>query len=413
MTDQSNSTDAALRRRARAVIPNGLWGHQNVGLLPEGYPQFFARADGCRLWDVDGREFIDLMCSWGPIILGHHHPGIEDAVRRQEDLGDCMNGPGAVLVDLAETLVDTVAHADWVEFQKNGTDATTLCVTIARAHSQRRKILVARGAYHGAVPWCSPSLVGVTAEDRAHVLHYDYNDVESLQQAAEQAGNDLAAVLVSAFRHDVRREQEMPTRAFARAVRDLCDGKGAALIMDDVRAGFRLDRAGSWEPLGVRPDLSAFSKAIANGYPLSAVTGVEGLREAASKVYATGSFWCGSVPLAAGLATLQVLRSWDVVAHLEKVGTMFRDGMAALAVKHGLPLRQTGPVQMPMLSFQNDAGHALANAFCSAAVKRGLYLHPWHNLFFSAAHTEADVAEALHIADAALSVVANDAELAK
>ena len=410
MINQANSADTALRQRARAVIPNGMWGHQNVTLLPDGYPQFFERAEGCRLWDVDGREYIDLMCSWGPILLGHRHPAIEEAVRRQGEHGDCMNGPGAVLVELAETIVDTVAHADWVEFQKNGTDATTLCVTIARAHTQRRKILVARGAYHGAVPWCSPSLIGVTAEDRAHILHYNYNDVESLWHAAGQASGDLAAILVTAFRHDVRREQEMPTRAFAQAVRDLCNETGAALIMDDVRAGFRLDRAGSWEPLGVRPDLSAFSKAIANGYPLSAVTGIDAMRETAGKVYSTGSFWCASVPLAAGLATLKLLRAEDVVGHLEKVGTLFRDGMATLARKHGLTLRQTGPVQMPMVSFQNDAGHALAKSFCSAAVQRGLYLHPWHNMFFSAAHTEADVADALQIADAAFAVAARDVE---
>ena len=409
----SPSADAALRLRARVVIPNGMWGHQNAASLPDGYPQFFERGEGCRLWDVDGRDYIDLMCSWGPILLGHRHPAVEEAARRQGSLGDCMNGPGPVLVDLAETFVDTVTHADWVEFQKNGTDSTTLCVSVARAHSHRRKILVARGAYHGAVPWCSPSLVGVTAEDRAHLLHYDYNDVDSLRHSAGQAGGDLAAVLVSAFRHDIRRDQEMPTRAFAHAVRDLCDETGATMIMDDVRAGFRLDLAGSWEPLGVRPDLSAFSKAIANGYPLSAVTGVDALREAAGKVYATGSFWCGSVPLAAGLATLQVLRGRDVVAHLERVGTQFRDGMAALAARHGLPLRQTGPVQMPMLSFQNDAGHRLATAFCSAAVERGLYLHPWHNMFFSAAHTEADVSEALQIADAALAAVAREAEPAR
>ncbi len=410
MSEIPNSVDADLRGRARTVIPNGMWGHQNAALLPDGYPQFFASGQGCRLRDVDGREFIDLMCSWGPIILGHHHPAVEDAVRQQSEWGDCMNGPGPVLVDMAETLVDTVAHADWVEFQKNGSDATTLCVTIARAATQRRKILVARGSYHGAVPWCSPSLVGVTAEDRAHVIQYDYNDAESLREAVASAQDDVAAVLVTAFRHDIRRDQEMPTKSFAKAVRDLCDAAGAVMILDDVRAGFRLDRAGSWEPLGVRPDLSAFSKALANGYPLSAVAGVERLRGAAGKVYATGSFWVGSVSLAAGLATLQVLGSDDVVSHLEAMGQMLRDGLYVLAAKHGLPLRQTGPVQMPMLSFQNDVDHHLAKAFCSAAVKRGLYLHPWHNMFLSAAHAEKDIAEALSIADAAFGVVANQIE---
>ena len=109
-----------------------------------------------------------------------------------------MNGPGEAMVELAEKMVDTVAHADWVQFQKNGTDATTACVTIARAATKRRKVMVARGAYHGAVPWCSPSLVGVTSEDRAHIIQFDYNDVASLQAAAEEAGDDLAGIIVSA-----------------------------------------------------------------------------------------------------------------------------------------------------------------------------------------------------------------------
>src|SRR3954447_374550 len=119
------TADAALRTRARRVIPGGLWGHLSAERLPEGYPQFFARAEGAHLWDVDGRRFVDLMCSWGPIILGHHHPAVEEAARRQAALGDCMNGPAPVLVQLAELLVETVAHADWCLFAKNGADATT------------------------------------------------------------------------------------------------------------------------------------------------------------------------------------------------------------------------------------------------------------------------------------------------
>ena len=210
-----------------------------------------------------------------------------------------MNGPGEVLVELAELLVKTVAHADWAMLQKNGTDATTACVTIARAGTGRRKVLLARGSYHGAVPWCTPSLAGVTSEDRAHLIHFDYNDVASLEKAVEQAGNDLAAVIVTAFRHDIARDQELPTDAFATRARELCTAADAALIIDDVRAGFRISLAGSWEPLGVRPDLSAFSKAIANGYPLAAVTGVDRFREAATKVYVTGSFWYGAVAMAA------------------------------------------------------------------------------------------------------------------
>ena len=175
-------------------------------------------------------------------------------------------------------------------FQKNGTDATTTCVTLARAGTRRRKILVAEGAYHGAIPWCSPSVSGVTEEDRAHLVHYTYNDIASLTRAVELAGDDLAGILVSAFRHDARKDQEMPTPAFAEAVRAACDKADAALILDDVRAGFRLHLGGSWETLGIRPDLSAWSKAIANGHPLGAVTGNDRFREAAQGVFVTGSF---------------------------------------------------------------------------------------------------------------------------
>ena len=245
-----NSLDSSLRTRAAQVIPGGLWGHLDAAKLPDGYPQYYARAEGCHLHDVDGRVFVDLMCSWGPIILGHRHPAVETAVREQAALGDCMNGPAPVLVDLAELLVSLVPHADWCLFGKNGTDATTTCVTVARAGTGRRKVLLARGAYHGAVPWCSPSVAGVTAEDRAHLLYFTYNDIASLEQAVEEAGADLAAVMVSAFRHDMGLAQELPTPGFARRVRDLCDETGAAMILDDVRAGFRLHLGGSWETPG-------------------------------------------------------------------------------------------------------------------------------------------------------------------
>jgi glutamate-1-semialdehyde 2,1-aminomutase len=374
--------------------------------MPSRYPQFFARAEGTRIWDVDGNSYTDLMCSWGPIILGHHAPEVEEAVRRQQELGDCMNGPGEAMVELAEMLVDTIPHADWVQFSKNGTDATTVAVTIARAGTGKRKLLVARGAYHGAVPWCSPSVAGVTAEDRAHLLHYDYNDIASLQAAVDQAGNDLAGILVSAFRHDIARDQELPTAEFAQAVRAACDATGSALILDDVRAGFRLHLGGSWELYGVRPDLSAWSKAIANGYALAAVTGGDRFREAATQVYSTGSFWCSSMSMAAAVATLRVLRRGEAIPHMKRLGQKLRDGLASLATQHGQSIRQTGPVQMPMVLFDDDADFVRADTFCNAALERGAYFHPRHNMFLCAAHTEDDVETALHAAGYGFAAVA-------
>ena len=156
MSDQP--ADRRLRERAKAVIPGGMYGHQAAP--GAAYPQFMRGGRGARIWDVDGTEYVDLMCSYGPVVLGHQHPRVEAAAAEQARLGDCQNDPGPVMVDLAELLVATVRHADWAMYAKNGTDATTMCCTIARAQTGRSKILVARGAYHGAAPWCTPRPAG-------------------------------------------------------------------------------------------------------------------------------------------------------------------------------------------------------------------------------------------------------------
>jgi glutamate-1-semialdehyde 2,1-aminomutase len=396
-----------LRARARRVVPGGMWGHLNAARLPEGYPQFFASADGCRVRDVDGREYVDFMCSWGPVLLGHRHAEVEAAARAQADLGACLNGPGEVMVELAEDCVAMVPHADWAMFQKNGADATTSCVTIARAAAGRRKVLVARGSYHGALPWCSPSVAGVTAEDRAHLLHFEYNDVASLRAAVDQAGGDLAAILVTAFRHDMGRDLELPTTEFAACARSACDATGAALIIDEVRAGLRLDIRGSWEVLGVRPDLSAWSKAIANGHALAAVTGNDRFREAATKVFVTGSFWCGAVAMAAARATLRIARETDVPARIHAMGSRLREGIAKLADQHGMAIRQSGPPQMPLILFDADPDVRKGRAFCSAALRHGAFFHPQHNMFLSAAHGPGDIDAALEAAAHGFAAVAS------
>jgi len=205
------TTDQALRRRARRVVPGGMTGHLNAAALPPGYPQFFQRGEGCRLWDVDGRDVIDFMCAWGPNLLGYRHPEVEAAAQAQAALGDCLNGPTPRFVELAEALVDTIAHADWVLFQKNGTDATTVALMVARAATGRRKVLAAQGSYHGAAPWCTPVPAGTTPEDRAHLIRFRYNDVASLEAAAAEAGSDLAAVLLAPIRHDLGIDQELPS----------------------------------------------------------------------------------------------------------------------------------------------------------------------------------------------------------
>lgn len=401
------SIDAALRARAAKVIPGGMWGHQNASRVPVGYPQYFSRGEGCRIWDADGRSYIDYMCAWGPMILGYGDPDVEEAAARQRAQGDGLNGPTPRLVELAELMVDTVAHADWAMFSKNGTDATTACVTIARAGTGRRKVLVARGAYHGAIPWCTPSVAGVTEEDRAHLVYYDYNDAASLEAAAASVKGDLAAIIVSAFKHDLGKDHVLPERAFAQAARRVADEADAALIVDDVRAGFRLDMGGSWELVGVKPDLSAWSKAIANGRALAAVTGNDRFREGAKSIFTTGSFWTAGVSMAASIATITKLRNTDAVGLMSASGERLRAGLQAQARKYGLALRQSGPAQMPVFLFEGDEDRSLGSRFCLEALNRGVYFHPTHTMFLSAAHTSEIIDETLEITEEAFKAVAH------
>jgi glutamate-1-semialdehyde 2,1-aminomutase len=410
MTEQPRGTtehtaDQRLRERARVVIPGGMYGHQSAASLPAAYPQFMRGGRGARIWDVDGNEYVDLMCSYGPVVLGHQHPRVEEAVAAQAALGDCQNAPGAVMVDLAELLVRTVRHADWAMFAKNGTDATTMCCTIARAQTGRQKVLVAAGAYHGAAPWCTPRPAGVTPQDRANLGYYTYNDLASVRQAAAEAGDDLAAIVVSPFKHDAGYDQELVDPEFARGLRALCDATGAALILDDVRCGFRLHLGSSWEPVGVDPDLSAWSKAIANGHALAAVLGNDAFRDGARQVFVTGSFWFSAVPMAAAIATIAALAEERAVEAMEQAGAALREGILAQARSWDLPVNYTGPAAMPYLSFAGDEGHELADVFAAQALRGGVYLHPRHNWFISAAMTGDDIARALKATDHAFAVV--------
>jgi glutamate-1-semialdehyde 2,1-aminomutase len=402
-TPLANSRDKALVQRAARVIPNGMWGHMATRSIAAGYPQFFSRADGCRVWDVDGNEYIDFMCAWGPNVLGYHHPQVDAAALDQMRVVDSGNGPTEKVVELAELMAATLDHADWCMFQKNGTDATTACVTIARAATGRRKVLTVRGAYHGSVPWCSPSVVGVTAEDRAHLIQIDWNDISSLEAAVAQAGDDLAAIILTAFRHDVGRDQEMPTTAFLQAARAACDRADAMLICDDVRAGFRLDVRGSWAAQGVKPDLAAYSKAIANGWPLAAIAGADRARAGAEKIFTTGSFWYGAASMCAAIATIGILRDTDALAHTQAMGNRLRAGLDEVAARHGFRLRQTGPVQMPMVLVDGDRDLRTGSALCLAALRHGIYLHPRHNMFLCAAHGPAEIDRAIEGVDAAFA----------
>ncbi|HZZ90448.1 MAG TPA: aminotransferase class III-fold pyridoxal phosphate-dependent enzyme [Caulobacteraceae bacterium] len=402
------SRQDALKQRAQSVFPRGIYGHLSTRTMPENYPQFFSSAKGVRMTDVDGRTYIDYMCAFGLNLFGYGDEEINAAFVRQMQQTDTLTGVSPVMVEFAERFTGIVAHADWALFVKNGTDATLLGAMIARAHTKRDKIIVAEGAYHGMAPWSSAS-PGVTAAERSGKIPCVYNDLASLERAVADAGDDLAAIFATPFKHDVLIDQAEPDAAYARRARELCDRTGALLVVDDVRAGFKLARDCSWATVGVEPDLSAWGKCIANGHPISALLGSDKARKAATEVRYTGSYWFQSAPMAAGLVTLDRIMNTPYLEHIRTLGRVLRDGMAKAAGKHGVGLRQTGPVTMPMFLFDDDPDLRKGYRFCAEMVDRGVYMHPFHNMFISNALTMADVAETLEAADEALKALADAA----
>lgn len=407
-TTATGQTGLELDERAAKALPRGVAGHFSPQVNWPGSPHFFARAEGSRVWDVDGNEYIDMMCAWGPIVVGYLNPEVEEAVARQHAMVDCGPGAAPVMVDLAEKLVPMIDDGAWALFAKNGADVTTLSVTLARAHTGKSTVLIANGAYHGALPWCNPDVQGTVPGDRQSFAYFDYNDLDSVRTAIKGHEDDLAALIISPYRQPPGFDQEAASAEFAVGLRELCDQHGALLIHDEVRTGMRLELGSAWRQFGVGPDMSAWGKAIANGYALAALVGKEEVREAAAKVFATGSFWWTGDAMAAGLATLEIMERDDSLAAMNSWGTSFQQGILAAAEARGVEVEVTGPPTMPYARFvADDDQRGLADIFTSACGKHGLYLHPRHNWFVSAAMEGRDLDQALTAVEAGVDAVAS------
>ena len=394
-----------LLSRADLVLPGGMCGHLNPSFMPPGFPRFFNRAQGPYAWAEDGVRYIDLVAGYGTNLLGYNNPEVEAAATQQRVAGDTTSLPMAVMIELAESFTDFVQHADWAMFMKTGTEANTLACAIARAHSGKRIILFDKAAHLGAAPWCNPVRKGLLEEDRAHQGYFDLGDIDSLRRAVAAAGDDLAAIITPLFANAGVGSQELPSAEFAKQVRGLCDQTGAVHIADDIRGGLWLTRDCSWSLIGPAPDLSTWGKALGNGYPIAGIAGCDKFRDAARAVYGSGTYWFGAVPMAAALQTLRIVKERHVHAHIEQLGILLRNGLTEIAARHDFSLEQTGPVQIPQIVFAEDTDFRFGFAFASELLARGVYFHPWHNIFLSnSLHTE-DIESILSAADGAMESV--------
>jgi len=389
-----------LFEEAKRYVPGGIYGPRTPNFLTFGsYPAFIARGEGCRIWDVDGNEYIDYMCSFGTNLLGLKHPKIEEAARRQQDKGDCFTLPNDLWVPLAKKMVETIEGMGWCVFGKNGSDVTSYAITVARAATGKKAILVARGSYHGAHFWCQPHGEGVPEEWRSHVHYFEYNNVDDLKRAVDEQRGNIAAVILTPHRHDVFRDQELPTEAFVRAVNSSAEKEGFLIVIDDVRCGFRLNLKGSASIYGYRADLNCFGKAMANGYPIAVAMGREELKSAAEKVYFTGTHFFSGVPFAAALATLEEIKASGAIEKIRDLGGRLMKGLEQAAAAQGVRVTLSGPPAMPFMTFAEDPGFEKGRFFCGEAARRGIFFHPHHNWFVCAALTDADLQKTMEVSE--------------
>ena len=403
MTKYDVSTSNSLYERAKAVIPGGINGHYGFSVKKNG-PKYFSRSEGSRFWDVDNNEFIDYMCAYGPMILGYNHPTVDEAALKQLKAGNTVSLASPVMVELAETLVDMVTAVDWALFSKNGGDATSLAALVARAATGRQKLVKVTEGYHGVAAWMQDGRAGTIPADSEHVIQIPWNDVEALQKVIEQYPGDIAGFISSPYDHPVFRDNELPADGYWQKIEALCRKNDIVLIVDDVRAGFRINLAGSNVAYGFTPDLICFGKAIANGYPLAALAGSDSLKQAAQDVYFTGTQFFNAAPMAAARATLLELQKIDAANMMTNIGNNLNDGLVDIAASHGYDLVATGVPAMPYYRLANVNGKT-HQMWVDKCVQRGVYLLSYHNHFVSTAHTDADLQRTFEIVDDAFTAL--------
>ena len=366
-------------------------------------PVFLARAKGSHVWDVDGNEYIDYPMALGPIILGHGYPAVDQAVKRQIDDGVAFSLPHPLEIEVAEQLTAMIPCAEMVRFGKNGSDATAGAVRLARAHTGRDLIVCC--GYHGWQDWYIGSTTfnrGVPASVRDLIKSFEYNDIDSLERRFAAHPGQIAAVIMEPI------GIVEPMDGFLAAVRDLCHRQGALLIFDEVVTGFRLARGGAQEYFGVLPDIACFGKAMANGYPLSAVVGPRAIMKCFEEVFFSFTFGGEAVSLAAANATLKEIAEKEVIAHLWELGRQLNDGFKVLAKEFGVDrfMRTSGLAPRTVISFFDDSGREsllVKSLFQQECLKRGVLFSGGQNICFS--HSNGDIEHTLRVYRTAMEIV--------
>jgi glutamate-1-semialdehyde aminotransferase len=399
-------------------VSNALW-ERSLGLIPAGTqtlakgpgqyvngvaPKYLSRGKGAHVWDVDGNEYVDLNMAIGPLSLGYGYPAVDDAIRRQLESGITFSQMHPLEVEVAELVRDVVPGANMVRYSKTGCDVTTAAVRLARAFTGKSR--VACCGYHGWHDWyiaVTDRVAGIPEAVRDLAFTFAYNDLDSAEQAVD---DDTACVILEPTVF------EAPKPGFLQGLRKLCTKKGALLVFDEMWTGFRLAVGGAQQAFGVTADLACFSKAIANGMPLSVLTGRRDVMQMLEKdVFFFTTFGGEALSLAAAKATITEIRDKNLPAHLARQGKLLREGYNAIARELGLDYTSAiGPDCRSLVTFDAKAGNPLEmkSLVQQEMIRAGVLWGGFHNMSFS--HGDAEVEHVLAAYRKALPVLARAVE---
>jgi glutamate-1-semialdehyde 2,1-aminomutase len=412
--------------RARRAIPGGVNSPVRAFRAVGGTPRFIVRGQGSRVWDADGTEFIDYVCSWGPLVLGHAEPDVVAAVRDASGRGLSFGAPTELETEIAELLARLTPGLDLVRLVSSGTEATMSALRLARGATGRPHVVKFEGCYHGhadgllvkagsgALTLGNPSSAGVTPETAAQTLVLDYNNTEQLDAAFEERGDSIACVIVEPVAGNMNLVAPRP--GFLERIRALCTRHGAVLIFDEVMTGFRVGLQGAQGLYGVRADLVTLGKVIGGGMPLGAFGGRRDIMERIAPlgpVYQAGTLSGNPLAVAAGLATLKKVLAPGFYERLGAKARSLCEGITSEARKAGVAFSARSVGGMFGLYFRAEPPTTYAEVmqcdkeafgrFFHAMLKQGIYLAPsaYEAGFVSAAHSDADIATTVAAAAAA------------
>ncbi len=383
-----------LRERARQVIMGGGQPHKRSN-PPE--PVMIERGLGSHFWDADGNEYIDYLMAYGPVLLGYAYPRIIEAVAEHLKKGNIYNVGHPLETKLAEKLVELIPSAERVTYFVGGSDAVTGAVKLARGYTDKEKIV--RCGYHGWHDWCNSGR-GALAATAQYTLEMEFNDLDSLSELFKDHPGEIACVMMEPTGKD------LPKEGYLEAVKQLAHENDALLIFDEVKTGFRYSLGGAQEYFGVIPDMSVFSKAMANGFGVAAVVGKKEIMEEVAGVWVAAIFH-GEVSLvAAALATIAEMEEKNGIEYIWGQGNKLLDGYREIAERLGIENAHTeGIGPMPFFGFHkgdDERMERFVNIFYEETLDNGLYLPESHIWFISLSHTDEDIARTLEVSEDAM-----------